>query len=62
MAAVTSRYSGSFESQVERDLSLLKDVTTADEFCQTMDRVVSDTLTRDFWSITLPNELATSAA
>jgi hypothetical protein len=62
MASVTARYSGSFESQVEKDLALLKGVTNADEFCTTMNKVVSDTLTSDFWSITLPNELATSAA
>lgn len=62
MASVTARYSGSFESQVETDLALLKAVSNADEFCQTVNQVVSDTLTGDFWSITLPNQLATSAA
>jgi hypothetical protein len=62
MATVTSRYSGSFESRVEADLALLKDATTADDFCRTVDKVVTETLTSDFWSITLPNELASSAS
>src|SRR6266536_3331451 len=64
MATITSRYSGSFETQVERDLSLLKDVAAGDAsgFCSRLDQVVTDTLTNDFWAITLPNELATSAA
>ena len=62
MATVTSRYSGSFESRVEADLALLKDATSADDFCRTVDKVVTETLTSDFWSITLPNELASSAS
>jgi hypothetical protein len=64
MATVTARYSGSFETQVERDLSLLQGVTTRDAsgFCSRLSQVVSDTLTNDFWAITLPNGLATSAA
>ena len=64
IASVTSRYSGSFESQMERDLALFRDLADhdAEGFCERIDRVVSDTLTGDFWSITLPNELATSAS
>jgi hypothetical protein len=64
MATVTARYSGSFETQVEQDLSLLQDVTAGDAsgFCSRLSQVVSDTLTNDFWAITLPNGLATSAA
>jgi len=64
MSTVTARYSGSFETQVEKDLSLLRDVTAGDAngFCSRLSQVVSDTLTNDFWAITLPNGLATSAA
>lgn len=64
MAHTTSRYSGSFESQLERDLAQLRDVPAgdADGFTETLTRIVDDTLTPDFWSITLPNELATSAS
>lgn len=62
MAHATSRYSGSFETQFESDVAKLEGVTTAAEFTATLDQVVQDTLTSDFWTITLPNSLATSAS
>lgn len=64
MAHTTSRYSGSFESMFERDLATLAGVSTSDRdgFVAALNRIVDDTLTTDFWAITLPNELATSAA
>lgn len=62
MAALTGRYSSSPESQVESDLARLRGLTTAEEFTTALDQIVSDTLTADFWEITLPNALATSAA
>jgi len=64
MAHTTARYSGSFETRFEADVALLADVRAgdADGFISTLDRVVNDTLTADYWAITLPNELATSAA
>lgn len=62
MATITGRYSSSPESQVESDLARLRDVSTPDEFIAVLDSVIDDTLTNDFWEITLPNALATSAA
>jgi len=62
MAALTGRYSSSPESRVESDLALLRGKTTPEEFIATLDQVVDDTLTQDYWQITLPNALATSAA
>ncbi len=64
MAQTTSRYSGSFETQVERDLSGLSDVAhgDADGFVAVLGKIVDDTLTTDFWEITLPNELSSSAS
>jgi hypothetical protein len=62
MAALTGRYSSSPESQIESDLARLRGVSTAEEFTSTLDQVVEDALTPDFWQITLPNALATSAA
>lgn len=61
MSALTSRYSGSFESTMEQDLNRLRDVKNGDEFAILLNRIVADTLTDDFWNITLPNELATSS-
>lgn len=62
MTALTSRYSGSFESTMEQDLSRLRDIHNAEEYISYLNRIISETLTDDFWSITLPNGLNTSSA
>ena len=62
MASLTARYSSSPESTMEFDLARLRDVKDADSFVRALDRVCDDTLTGDFWSITLPNDLATSSS
>ena len=64
MAQTTSRYSGSFETQVERDLAQLADIPArdADAFVAVLSKIIEDTLTTDFWQITLPNELSSSAS
>jgi hypothetical protein len=64
MAHATSRYSGTFETQVESDLARLVDLPPGDAngFVQTLSKVVDDTLTNDFWEISLPNELSSSAS
>ncbi|MCT1641328.1 GmrSD restriction endonuclease domain-containing protein [Dietzia cinnamea] len=61
MAHTTRRYSGSFETQLERDLGSLPASSDPAGFVHALDRIIKDQLTSDFWSITLPNELATSA-
>jgi hypothetical protein len=64
MAHSTSRYSGSFETRFEADVARLAGVeaSDADGFVAALDQVIRDTLTADYWAITLPNELATSAS
>jgi hypothetical protein len=64
MAHATGRYTSSPESQIESDLARLRPLETgdADHFCEVLDRVVADTFTADYWEITLPNRLETSAA
>lgn len=64
MAHTTGRYTGAFESRFEQDAGRLADLSLgdADGFVRTLSGVIDDTLTQDFWSITLPNELATSAS
>lgn len=61
MTALTSRYSGSFESTMEQDLNRLRDIKTAKQFVTLLNRISGDALTDDYWKITLPNELATSS-
>jgi hypothetical protein len=64
MAHTTARYSGSFETRFEADVARLSGVARGDasDFIATLDQVIRDTLTTDYWLITLPNELATSAS
>ena len=64
MAHTTGRYSGTFETRVERDLAQLGDLPSgdADGFTTILSKVIDDTLTTDFWEITFPNELSSSAS
>ena len=64
MAHTTGRYTGAFESRFEQDAARLADLQPgdADGYIQILSKIVDDTLTADYWSITLPNELATSAS
>jgi hypothetical protein len=62
MVNLTGRYTSSPESKMEFDLARLRTVKTADEFVNTLRQICDSLLTSDFWSITLPNELATAAA
>lgn len=62
MTSLTGRYTGSPETVMEQDLARLRGISTSAEFEQTLDRVVDASFTEDFWSITLPENLATSSA
>ena len=62
MSSLTARYSSSPESIMEQDLNDLRDVKSASEFIALLDKTIKDTLTDDYWSITIPNNLATTAA
>ena len=62
MTAITGRYTTSPESTMEQDLARLREVNEAADFVAGLDAIVADTLTDDYWNITLPNEIATSSA
>lgn len=62
MTALTARYSASPESAMEQDLARLRDAADSQAFLGLLDGIVRTTFTEDYWSITLPAELATSAA
>ena len=62
MAAMTGRYTSSPEGQMEMDLSKLRSVKNSTEFIQILDKIIQDTLTDDFWNITLPSDLTASTA
>jgi len=59
---LVSRYTGSFESLMEQDLSRLRDIHTSNEFIAYLNKIIDETLTDDYWEITLPNGLNTSSA
>jgi hypothetical protein len=62
MTSLTGRYTSSPESEMEFDLARLRVVKMPDEFLALIDEICAAALTNDFWSITLPSDLATSAA
>lgn len=62
MSSLTRRYTSSPESVIETDLARLREAKGAKDFVAILDLVVAEGLTRDFWDITLPGELATSSA
>lgn len=61
MISLTKRYSGSFESDMEKDLQRLEGISTPDQFVTLLDGLIQGSLTEDFWHINLPAALATSA-
>jgi len=62
MTSLTARYSASPETTMEADLARLRSVNNGIDFIKVLDQIIQDTLTEDLWTITLPNELATSSA
>lgn len=62
MTALTARYSSSPESAMEQDLNSLRDIKSGKQFIEHLDKIIRDTLTEDYWSITIPNDMATTAA
>lgn len=61
MSAITYFYTGSTESEVERQFADLRNVRTAEEFIYYIDGVISTHFTDDYFNYTLPNELNTAA-
>lgn len=62
MAALTGRYTNSPETRFESDLSLIRDLADSTAFLARLRELCATTLTGDYWTITLPSQLATSAS
>lgn len=60
MCVLTSRYTGSPESQVEKDLRRFAEADSGERFLATLEQIVSSQLSNDFWDITLPDQLSWS--
>lgn len=62
MSAITYFYSGSTESEVEKQFADLRNVKTADEFVDYLEKTISNIFTDDYFKVTLPGELNSSSA
>jgi hypothetical protein len=62
MSSLTGRYTGSFETQITQDVQSFTEASDGADYLARLDRAISTTLTPDYWSITLPQSLATAAA
>jgi hypothetical protein len=62
MTALTGRYTSSPETRFESDLSLVRDQPDGAAFLARLRELCATTLTGDYWTITLPSQLATSAS
>ena len=61
MASLTGRYTSSPESALEFDLARFREVKDAEQFVSILERACELAMPEDFWTITLPNDLATSS-
>jgi hypothetical protein len=61
MSLLTGRYSGNQEGMMEYDHANLRTTTTGAQFVTVLDAACAAVLTSDFWSITLPSDLANAA-
>ncbi|MBC7075801.1 MAG: DUF262 domain-containing protein [Syntrophomonadaceae bacterium] len=62
MVTLTGRYTSSPETQFEQDMALLRGANSVDHFIRILNEQISAVLTKDYWEVTLPNELETAAA
>ena len=61
-SSLTGRYTGNPEGAMDSDLNRLKGVADADKFSAILNEAMHNTLTGDFWTITLPMGLDSSSA
>lgn len=63
MSQLTSRYTGSGETQLQKDLDRVANLISkdADAFVSTLEDAISTELTTDFWTYRIPDALVTSS-
>ena len=62
MSTITGFYTGSTESEVEKQFADLRDIHNADEFVAYLDSVIANRFTDDYFEYSLPAELNSSSA
>ena len=61
MSTITYFYTGSTESEVEKQFADLREIHTAEEFVDYLDATIKAAFTDDYFKYTLPKELVTSS-
>ena len=62
MTTITYFYTGSTESEVEKQFADLRDIHTSEEFVAYLDDVIKNHFSDDYFNITLPKSLESSSA
>lgn len=62
MSTITGFYTGSTETEVEKQFADLRDVHNADEFISYLDTTIKNKFTDDYFAYSLPSELNSSSA
>ena len=62
MATITGFYTGSTESEVEKQFADLRNIKSANEFTEYLDQSIQKRFTDDYFTYTLTNELNSSSA
>jgi hypothetical protein len=62
MSSLTGRYTGSFETQITQDVQMFAEAPDGAAYLHRLRQTIDTTLTDDYWTITLPQALATSAS
>lgn len=62
MASLTSRYTGSFETRITQDVQSFTQAEDGNGYLERLRQATQTTLTADFWTINLPQNLATSSS
>lgn len=62
MSQLTARYTGSSESQIQKDLDRIETIQSGDaaSFIRVLDEIIAAQLTPDFWRYSMPQQLITS--
>lgn len=63
MSQLTGRYTGSSESQIQKDLDMLAEINggDADGFARLVEHTIAITVTHDFWEFNAPQSLVSSS-
>lgn len=60
MCVLTSRYTGSAETQVDKDLRRFSEAPDGAAYLAMLDQIIASQLTSDYWELTLPDQLSYS--